>query len=154
MAKISVSIEAEDINDYLTTLRQLVTVNEAEDVTEGVGDEKWTPDEIRSLWSKLTDDAKYVLGIVADYMTANEFVARQDLFDELAKYPDAKVKTGTGFGGTLSSYGFAARSLGLRGKKEKLYISDESGYAMRKEYASVVLNLFCDWLKSQGKNKQ
>jgi hypothetical protein len=153
MAKISVTVDAEDINDYLATLRQLAGVSETDGVTDEPGDEKWLEEEIRALWPKLTDDAKYVLGIIADHMVAHEFIARADLFNELAKYPDAKVKTGTGFGGTLSSYGFAARSLGLRDRKEKLYLSDESGYAMRKEYASVVLDLFCDWLKSRGKSK-
>ena len=153
MARISVTIEAENISDYYEALRHMAGVLPADDI-ENIGDDRWTEETIHALWLKLADDAKLVLGIIADAMVGgSEFISRQDLFGEIKKYPDATVKMGTGFGGTLSSYGFAARSLGLRDKNEKLYLSDEAGYTMRKEYASIVLTLFVNWLKANNKSK-
>ena len=151
MAKVTLTVEADDVSDLQETLRRFTDALEQSEEEPSVGEEELTEEDIVAIWGKLKDDARFVLGIIADGVLDDNIVSRTYLFGELPKYTQygATVKQGVGFGGTLSSYGFATRSLGLRGKKEKLYLSDESGYSMKRGHAEMVNRLFVDFLESK-----
>lgn len=158
---VRVTFEAETAEELQDLLRKFVGITESrgdgqianpakKPDSSDDGDEPWTSEEINLLWSRVNDPTRYVLGVISDAGEDNEYTkSRDDLFEKLEKYK-VNVPKGTGFGGALSSYGFATRALGYRNRKERLYTLDDRGYSMKPEYAILIRPLFEKWLKERN----
>ncbi len=125
-------------------------VPEAEDEPDDISE--WEESDIRRLWQELSERAKYVLGVIADY---NGTVKKQSVVKHLENNSIGihYQGGGTGIGGALSSYGFATKALGFR-SKEKLYEAQGDEYRMKVQYVPIIDALFTDWITVEKKSKR
>ncbi|MCS7206369.1 MAG: hypothetical protein NZ951_00275 [Dehalococcoidia bacterium] len=144
MARITVTLEGEwdEVQAILARLAEgaaketpaAVTVKEVSPPppVKPAGEQRWTPQQVRRFWGRLSPDARRILKEVAKHPEGVGWTALQQALNMRARE----------IGGTLSSVGHRMRGFpGLPRPVEKVSLPEGPGYRLHPSVAEVIATL-------------